>query len=1012
MGIYDKFGDTPNAIKKEGQEITLRYQRTSDTTARISWNIPSPVAGCGVNQLAYDGIVVTVSSQPANYLSTSPKDGVYYNGDLTVDADMHAGDKLDAALVLAAFYNDKTTTFIDVTDLSTRTAYFFSAYAVDKVARYHTQGVHAYSIPVGPDVPNGEENLPAIHDIGIDSSKGITPRTLTGLKETQVYLLNVVIDDVEYKLQIPGQEALDFDDLIYKINQEFISLTEPKYSGPFPPKANIYFVKQDLKEVYDFNGTSYTLVDSIFQNNDPTNPILGTYWYNPDDEKFYIYESSGWVEIDYQKSAFDFSDPKCYQFWFDGTHVYKWEKVVWNQLTTYVSETNPLLAPTLDCSTFWYDTNTMLVSQWNIQTKQWNAVDVIYMDSDPNAISSGAYWFNQANGKVYYFAGSTWNELNAVSYESPEANGDFPGTPSANMYWFVAETQKLYRRNTANTLWVELDIIVYSTDPRDRNSCELWWNSDTDELFVWDIVNTQWVEVSAFYQTVTDPSLPPEIPLGSAWMNSVTNVLTIINNPDCSVAQYVHMDTDPTQLTIGDIWFDTTENDWSEWNGSGWSEIDVIVKDSDPYDIEEDEMWFNTAATVLNRWDGTAWDEVPHSLTSLLPSVNELWYNTSDEKLYKWNGVAWVETIGIAAAKLITRTPTTCATCKTRAHNYYNYNDGWMLPYPKDIIRFYTDKIGCEITIEVCSSSPDYSTDIPAGNTIGNRFVFANLTQQVVYFEPMSGYAALQSGPMYQQLGVGTDGNPGERRELSDTIRIVLGDPSTKVELTKEQLDKCIDNALGMIRKNSNVGYKRGMFFMNVNPNQQVYYLKNKCVGFNTIVDINAIYRFRGGFLGLGGNSDLFGYAALQQLYTLGTFDILSFHLVASYIEDLQTMFADNIMFQWIERNRELKMYQVFYTSERVLLDAIVERTEQDLLADRETQLWIQKWAIAEAKMMLSQIRGKFQTLPGPNGTTSLNAQDLISQAQDEMNALKEELNDFVMQDTVDMGMRSHFILG
>ena len=142
MGVFDKFADAPNQIKKEGQEITIRFQRTGPTTGRISWNIPPPAAGCSKDgSQAYDGIVLTVNSKASNYLSNAPKNAVFYTGDATGDADLHAGDKLDGALVVGAFYNDKTTTYLDVNDILPKTPYYVSGYAVDAQGRYHREGV-------------------------------------------------------------------------------------------------------------------------------------------------------------------------------------------------------------------------------------------------------------------------------------------------------------------------------------------------------------------------------------------------------------------------------------------------------------------------------------------------------------------------------------------------------------------------------------------------------------------------------------------------------------------------------------------------------------------------------------------------------------------------------------------------------------------------------------------------------------------------------------------------------
>jgi hypothetical protein len=53
---------------------------------------------------------------------------------------------------------------------------------------------------------------------------------------------------------------------------------------------------------------------------------------------------------------------------------------------------------------------------------------------------------------------------------------------------------------------------------------------------------------------------------------------------------------------------------------------------------------------------------------------------------------------------------------------------------------------------------------------------------------------------------------------------------------------------------------------------------------------------------------------------------------------------------------------------------------------------WIRRFAIALSKEMLGQIRGKFATIPIPGESVNLNAGELLSQAKEEQNALREEL--------------------
>jgi hypothetical protein len=313
-------------------------------------------------------------------------------------------------------------------------------------------------------------------------------------------------------------------------------------------------------------------------------------------------------------------------------------------------------------------------------------------------------------------------------------------------------------------------------------------------------------------------------------------------------------------------------------------------------------------------------------------------------------------------------------------------------------LLFLHNTAGCDHYIEIVPSADG---------------LLSKLAQSVIYCDPMLGGNGPASGPMYKQLDVGTDGTPDERRTLQATIRTLLGNIGVQVELTKAQIDQAIDNALLQFRRYSSYAYTRNFFFLDAKPNQQTYVLSNKCVGFNKITSIKAIYRMQAGWIrtGFSGN-ELFGVAALQQLYTVGTFDMLSFGMLSMYMKELEQMFASRIMHQWVESSRELRLFQRIVLPERLLLDATMERTEQDLITNRASAMWIQSWALAEAKMMLSQVRGKYTTLPGPNGSTSLNASDLATQADSEKTALMEELFDPAMGNLEDVGLSAHLTIG
>jgi hypothetical protein len=61
---------------------------------------------------------------------------------------------------------------------------------------------------------------------------------------------------------------------------------------------------------------------------------------------------------------------------------------------------------------------------------------------------------------------------------------------------------------------------------------------------------------------------------------------------------------------------------------------------------------------------------------------------------------------------------------------------------------------------------------------------------------------------------------------------------------------------------------------------------------------------------------------------------------------------------------------------------------------------WIRRFALSLSKEMLGQIRGKFSTIPIPGDTVTLNHSDLLSQAKEEKEKLREELKTILAEMT------------
>ena len=125
--------DASNLLWVEGQSIVLDFERTTTTTGKISWSLPK-------NSRTYDGILITASVKEINP-SNFPTDGVKYTASTDLNVPV---DRIGNAQVVGAFYNDRITASLIVTNLVPDQIYFFSAHVVSNVRTYYTTGVRSY----------------------------------------------------------------------------------------------------------------------------------------------------------------------------------------------------------------------------------------------------------------------------------------------------------------------------------------------------------------------------------------------------------------------------------------------------------------------------------------------------------------------------------------------------------------------------------------------------------------------------------------------------------------------------------------------------------------------------------------------------------------------------------------------------------------------------------------------------------------------------------------------------
>ena len=1000
---FGTYTDAPRGIEQDSSGLNLTFSRTDATTGTISWNVPptNQQTACDADN-KYNGLVIVGSEQPIA-TNQRPVSGTEYQADPSMNRDIHLGDEINGALVLGTTYGDRLTRTLTVTGLIPGKPYYFAGFASDNVYQY-ASGSYSYSLDVRLEQQPGHDP----YSIVLYPKQPTDPITLEpGL----TYHFKVQLGDgdkiEDYPVVIdPSVDVItDFQSLIDTINDKLIRF-QADFTSTVPPNKNNLYLDHTTVKMWD----GYRGVDqpTIVSATDPTTPSVGDVWY--DTTSFYRYDGNAYHDNRSIVSTIDPTNLPCEAIWItqlasnpnvtwvsgdidptitpdpdgwvDGTSIAStgttdvWAPAsvgsirafnrvsqVWVEREVFEQPTNPLLPVEFTCNSIWYDgsifyqfvpTGTPPTDSCTKDTGYWVPANSIFSSFDPSATPADAYWFNPGNGLLHIHNQLVWTPVNFINSATEPVDTTLP--------WYnpIAKTVNVFN-STIN----QFQLVPSATsidDPTGRRLGHLWFDGYT--VRKWDSLLTQFIAVDVI-NNPTDPDAVPTLSKGDVWWTGEQAYQ--YDGSQFVLAPHIFSEFDPTAVVLGDMWFNPTTQLLQTWDGTAWVEQTYITAPANPMFPATGTFW--VALPNVTVWNGVAWSSVilgPHA-----PATGYTWYDTTS--LWQWNGIEYVAiTPDVVAA------------------------------YDQGNIRFTGKSIACAPKILIIDGIQPVQP-----NATG---LFKSTRGNVQ--RPVSGQQTIDGYPLYNQHGVGTDGNQAHRRELSENILFALGYPSIQVELTKAQLQFCVDQALQELRRRSSIAYERTYFFLQLEPGMQHYQLANECVGFNKVVSVLQIHRVNATFLGKAEGHGAFGQLIMQQLYQMGTFDMVSYHIMSDYMETLEIMTAGRMQFTWNEHTRRLSLHQRVVYPERIMLDVSIERTEQSIMQDRMCKNWILNWALAEAKQILAGIRGKYQTQTGAAGGVALNASDLQSQADKLFEQCKLEVEEFIASDPENWGMASTFVVG
>ena len=221
---------------------------------------------------------------------------------------------------------------------------------------------------------------------------------------------------------------------------------------------------------------------------------------------------------------------------------------------------------------------------------------------------------------------------------------------------------------------------------------------------------------------------------------------------------------------------------------------------------------------------------------------------------------------------------------------------------------------------------------------------------------------------------------------IKDFILSRLGYPVVRVELTDFQIKTAIDEALSLLDYHAPF-WALQMASFETSGGVGAYVLPthiannlNYCVYRKSLLTLQ----------NMSGSLEFdFFIRYFQDNFVFSNFSVSEFYLLQMHLEMIRKILSNEG--QWdIVNGNVLQLYPIpSYSGETVIL---VFRGLDSGTMHPYYRNWIQRYALAVAKGVLGEIRGKYSTLPSPGGGASLNGEALTAQSEQEKEKLREEL--------------------
>jgi hypothetical protein len=281
----------------------------------------------------------------------------------------------------------------------------------------------------------------------------------------------------------------------------------------------------------------------------------------------------------------------------------------------------------------------------------------------------------------------------------------------------------------------------------------------------------------------------------------------------------------------------------------------------------------------------------------------------------------------------------------------------------------------------------EYATDDGSGHLILTSSTTGDSASIAIDSGTTADALSLVWGYESTDEGESAIGSVVDYSELFRYIRSQLGEPLIPAEITDEQLEDCVSDAVWWYNRWRNP--KEGLLYLQLEGTAKDGYTIPAVVGGEENI-IEIIMRPRYPFTYYAGRTDLVTNLYLQYLfqsYRTGFSEFLAdYYITVSIEQDINIILGTQI--KWEVLNGKL-----FIHPSPDSLNIAIRYRSALTPAEIVTNQWIREYTLAKAKIVLGNIRSTFKSgIVGGEGMMQLNGEDLKAEGFQELERIREDL--------------------